>query len=127
MLGALACGSARLTANMIDRKPQAAEAGAFVLRCGLNERTPREPPPVRSGYDGLNIPWWNGGQIPYLGKPRQANCRTCCLPANWCCHCIYRRVQCFSYRSFSGMIACNKENEAAPGRGSQGRFLDVQT
>jgi len=33
MLGwTLACGSARLTANMIDRKPSASEAGAFALR-----------------------------------------------------------------------------------------------
>jgi D-amino-acid dehydrogenase len=33
MLGwTLACGSARLTADMIDRKPSAGEAGAFALR-----------------------------------------------------------------------------------------------
>ena len=33
MLGwTLACGSAWLTANMIDRKPSASEAGAFALR-----------------------------------------------------------------------------------------------
>ena len=33
MLGwTLACGSARLTADMIDRKPEANEAGAFSLR-----------------------------------------------------------------------------------------------
>jgi D-amino-acid dehydrogenase len=33
MLGwTLACGSARLAADMIDRKPDANEASAFVLR-----------------------------------------------------------------------------------------------
>ena len=33
MLGwTLACGSARLTADMIDRKPEASEASAFALR-----------------------------------------------------------------------------------------------